>query len=162
MKILVVDDNPVDVKLFRLVLSVAGHDVNGAEAAEAALADIKHDKPRLMLVDLALPGMDGMTLVRRIKADPETRGIFVVVVTGHPSWWKQTEALMAGCDAYLVKPVNIRKLPQHLNAIATRKNGPRKPGPGFLSAELLDQLYEPARRASAKARKQRSHEHPDR
>ena len=137
MKILVIDDNPVDVKLFRAVLSVAGHDVSGAEAADAALAAIKKEKPQVILVDLALPGMDGMTLVRKLKADPETRDILVVVATAHPSWWNKAEALKAGCDAYLVKPVDTRRLPERLNEMAAHKTG------------------------RDKAKKHRRHEHPD-
>ena len=96
MKVLVIDDNPVDVKLLSTVLGAAGYDVTGAPAAAAALAAIRREKPQVVLVDLALPGMDGMALVRQLKADPETRGIVVAAVTGHPSWWKKDEALDGG------------------------------------------------------------------
>ena len=137
MKILVIDDNPVDVKLFRSVLSVAGHDVRGAPAAEAALDAIKQEKPQVLLVDLSLPGMNGMTLIRKLKDDPATRGIVVIVVTGHPSFWKEAEARKAGCDAYLVKPVNTRELPQHLSEIAAHK--PDTPRPNRLKKRKRDE-----------------------
>ena len=128
MKVLVIDDNPVDVKLLSTVLGAAGYDVTGAPAAAAALAAIRREKPQVVLVDLALPGMDGMALVRQLKADPETRGIVVAAVTGHPSWWKKDEALDAGCDAYILKPVSTRELPQRVSAMAARKTEPNPPG----------------------------------
>lgn len=162
MKILVIDDNPVDVKLFSSVLSVAGHDVSGAEAADAALAAIKQDKPQVILVDLALPGMDGMTLVRNLKADPETRDIVVVVVTGHPSWWKKAEAMEAGCDAYLLKPVSVRKLPQHLSEIAEGETGRNHPDPRSVSAELLQELHWPDTSGPDETRERGRHENPHR
>jgi two-component system cell cycle response regulator len=161
MKILVIDDNPVDVKLFRCVLSMAGHDVSGVEAADAALAAIKQAKPQVILVDLALPGMDGMTLVRKVKADPETRDILVVVVTGHPSWWKKAEAIKAGCDAYLLKPVNTRDLPQHLSEMAARKTGPDKPATRLPGGDPLRQARRAEPGAPNPAKKRRRHERPD-
>ena len=84
MKILVIEDHPAQLKLAHHVLAAAGHDVSDAGAAEQALAVIKADRPHLILLDLGLPGMDGITLVRRLKADPETRDIHIVAVTSYP------------------------------------------------------------------------------
>jgi putative two-component system response regulator len=67
------------LKLAKLVLSAAGHNVSDAEAAEQALDMIMQEKPEVILLDLVLPDIDGLTLVRRLKADPETRAIPVPV-----------------------------------------------------------------------------------
>lgn len=120
MKILVIEDHPAQLKLAHHVLSAAGHDVNDAEAAEAALLAIKTDRPQLILLDLLLPDIDGLTLVRRLKADPETHDIHVVAVTSYPEAYPKAAVLAAGCDAYIVKPINTRELPRQLDAIAVR------------------------------------------
>ena len=118
MKILVIEDRDVDLKLADLVLSTAGYDVRAVEAAEQAFAAIKKDCPKLILLDLDLPGMDGLALVRQLKADPDTRDIRVVAVTFYPEQYPQAAALAAGCDAYLLKPMNTRELSGQLTAVA--------------------------------------------
>jgi CheY-like chemotaxis protein len=118
MKILVIEDQPAQLKLAHHVLSLAGHDVNDAEAAEAALIAIKSDRPQLILLDLLLPDIDGLTLVRKLKADPETRDSHVVAVTSYPEAYPKAYALAAGCDAYLVKPINTRELSGQLTTVA--------------------------------------------
>jgi len=107
----VIDDDPVQLKLAKLVLSAAGHKVSDAEAAEQAFNAIKQEKPDVILLDLSLPGMDGLTLVRKLKADLETRAIPVVAATSYPERFARKDALAAGCEAYLVKPIDTRKLP---------------------------------------------------
>lgn len=117
MKILVVEDQRIESKLAVHVLSAAGHDVASADAAEEALAAIKADHPNVILMDLSLPGMDGLTLVRKLKADPATRDIHIVAITSYPEKFSMAEALAAGCDAYLGKPISTRTLPTTLTAI---------------------------------------------
>jgi two-component system cell cycle response regulator len=118
MKIFVIEDDPTHLKLAKLVLSAAGHKVSDAEAAEQGFLLIKKEKPDVILLDLALPGMDGLVLVRMLKADPETRPIPVVAVTAYLDRFKEKDALAAGCEAYLVKPIDTRKLPRVISAIA--------------------------------------------
>ena len=118
MKILVIEDNTLDLKLANLILSTAGHHVSAVEAAEQAFAAIKEDRPQLILLDLDLPGMDGLALVRKLKADPDTRDICVVAVTCGPALFPKAAALAAGCDAYLPKPINTRELAGQLTAVA--------------------------------------------
>jgi two-component system cell cycle response regulator len=112
MKILVVEDQPIELKLAEQVLSAAGHAVRSAEGAEQALAAIAADRPNIILLDMLLPAIDGLTFVRRLKADPETRGIHVVAVTSYPERFSRADALAAGCAAYLRKPLNTRELPR--------------------------------------------------
>ena len=106
------------LKLAKLVLSAAGFYVSDVEAAEQALQAISQQKPDVILLDLALPGMDGITLVRSLKADPGTREIPVIAVTSYEDRFEEKIALAAGCEAYLVKPIDTRRLPQVVNAVA--------------------------------------------
>jgi two-component system cell cycle response regulator len=125
MKILVVEDHAMELKLVHHVLSSAGHSVMGAEAAEQAFDAIKNDRPEIILLDMTLPGMDGLSLVRKLRADASTRDIHVVAVTGNPERFQRQEALDAGCDAYLVKPLSTRTLPQTLtDLVGAGRSGP--------------------------------------
>ena len=117
MNILVIEDNPSHLKLAHHVLSAAGYNVNDAAAAEQAIAAIKSDRPDLILLDLELPGMDGLELVKKLKADPETQHIHIVAVTSYPERYPKAEILAAGCEAYLTKPINTRTLPGQLESL---------------------------------------------
>jgi CheY-like chemotaxis protein len=117
MKILVVEDQAIESKLAVHVLSAAGHDVTGVDAAEEALAAIKDDRPSIILMDLRLPGMDGLTLVRKLKSDPTTHDIHIVAVTSHPEKFSRAEAMAAGCDAYLEKPLSTGTLSTTLTEV---------------------------------------------
>lgn len=108
--ILVVDDNPANLKLARLVLSLAGYTVRTAIDAEHAQTALLEDKPELILMDIQLPGMDGLQLTRIIKADQATRDIVVVAVTAYAMKGDEELALTAGCDGYITKPINTRTL----------------------------------------------------
>jgi CheY-like chemotaxis protein len=114
MKVLVVEDHVTQLKLANHVLSASGHNVSDAANAEQAFISIKADRPEVILLDLTLPGMDGLTLARKLKADPETREIHVVALTSYPEKYSKSAALAAGCDAYLVKPMDTRKLSDQL------------------------------------------------
>jgi two-component system cell cycle response regulator len=117
MKILVIEDHAADLKLADLVLSSAGHDVSTAETAQQAFAAIKKDRPQLILLDLDLPGMDGIALVRKLRADTDTRYIHVAALTCCREKYPKAAALAAGCDAYLLKPINTRELSRELIAV---------------------------------------------
>jgi CheY-like chemotaxis protein len=121
MKILVIEDHPTQLKLAHLVLSAAGHEVTGAGGAEQAFITIKADRPQLILLDLVLPDIDGLALVRKLKADPETRDIQIVAVTSYPERYPRTAALAAGCDAYFVKPIDTRGISSQLTVVAEKR-----------------------------------------
>lgn len=127
MKIFVIEDQPAELKLARQVLGAAGHEVAGATAAEYSFLSIKEERPDIILLDMNLPGMDGLTLARKLKADAATRNIHIVAVTSFPERYSRAKALEAGCDAYLVKPLSTRTLPQQLNDVMTGESGCQVP-----------------------------------
>jgi two-component system cell cycle response regulator len=106
--ILIVDDNPVNLKLARVLLAGAGHDVRTAGDAEQALELLESWLPRLILMDIQLPGMDGLTLTRRLKADARTRDIVVVALTAYAMKGDDEKALASGCAGYITKPLDTR------------------------------------------------------
>jgi CheY-like chemotaxis protein len=108
MNILVVEDNPTDSKLVGLLLAAAGHGVRSVQAAADAMDRVRAEKPELILLDLDLPDIDGLTFIRMLKQDDEVRVIPVVAVTAYPERWRRAAALEAGCDAYVVKPIDTR------------------------------------------------------
>ena len=120
MKILVIEDQPSELKLADHVLSAAGHFVNGLGDTAEALAAIQRDRPDLILLDMSLPGMDGLEMVRILKADPETSEILIVAVTSHPEKYPKHLALEVGCDAYLSKPLSTRTLPDDLSQVVNK------------------------------------------
>jgi len=127
MKILVVEDQPGELKLAIHVLSAAGHEVAPAMAAEEALTAIAANRPTIILLDLSLPGMDGLTLARKLKSDPATNEILIVAVTSYPEKFSRAEALAAGCDAYLYKPVSTRTLPETLRGVVEKSESDGNP-----------------------------------
>ena len=110
--ILVVDDHPGNLKLLSFVLVRRGYDVRKAANAEEALRVLQEFHPRLILMDLQLPGMDGLALTRRLKADPAHREIVIVAVTASAMKGDEEKAIEAGCDGYITKPIDTRALPR--------------------------------------------------
>ena len=109
--ILIVDDNPVNLKLLRITLALADYDVQTAIDAEQALSVLASFRPRLILMDIQLPGMDGLELTRRLKADPATADAIILAVTAYAMKGDEQRALAAGCDGYITKPIDTRTLP---------------------------------------------------
>ena len=109
--ILIIDDNAQNLKLARVVLANEGFDVRTASNAEDALQLLRTVTPRLILMDIQLPGMDGLELTRRLKADPATRAIGVIALTAYAMKGDDEKAFAAGCDGYITKPIDIERLP---------------------------------------------------
>lgn len=106
-RVLVVDDNPLNIELARAVLRADGFEVEvAADAAEAAL-HIRQFRPALVLMDVQMPDVDGLTLTRQIKADPATRDIVVLAFTAYAMKGDEAKLLQAGCDGYLSKPIDV-------------------------------------------------------
>jgi len=110
--ILIVDDNPTNLKLVRVLLGGEGYAVRTAMNAAEALAEIAKRPPRLILMDIQLPGMDGLALTRLLKADAATRDIVVVALTAYAMKGDEERVLAAGCNGYVSKPIDTRSLPR--------------------------------------------------
>ncbi|MGO8701030.1 MAG: response regulator [Limisphaerales bacterium] len=110
-RILVVDDNPINLKLAADLLAFEGYQILSAADGETALALIRRTPPDLILMDLALPGMDGLSLTRLLKADPATSHIGIVALTAFAMKGDEQKAKEAGCDGYITKPIDTRQLP---------------------------------------------------
>lgn len=109
--ILIVDDNADSRKLLVFLLKKNGHAVCTASDATTALVALHANRPSLILMDVHLPGMGGLELTRLLKGNPETSDIFIVAVTACALKTDEDEALAAGCDGYLRKPIDTRSLP---------------------------------------------------
>ena len=109
--ILVVDDNPVQLKLLSALLERAGHPVRTAPDANDAIALLRTYRPSLILMDLQLPGIDGLTLSHMLKSNPSQRDIIIVGVTAYGMPEDEDRVREAGCDGYLSKPIDARALP---------------------------------------------------
>lgn len=108
--ILVIEDNPANMKLADLLLRNAGHQVLGATDAEAGLLLARADLPDLILMDIQLPGMDGLTATALLKQDPLTVAIPVIALTAMAMKEDQEKSRLAGCDAYISKPLRYQEL----------------------------------------------------
>jgi CheY-like chemotaxis protein len=113
-KILVVEDNEDNRFLIVKILTREGHETVEAESGEEAVRLSSEVSPDLILMDVELKGMDGLSATTKIKADPATRHIPVVALTAYAMVGDRERAMAAGCDGYLSKPINVRELPRQV------------------------------------------------
>jgi two-component system, cell cycle response regulator DivK len=114
--ILIVDDNPVNMKLIRVLLAGEGYEVRTASDATEALGILQAFRPGLILLDIQLPGIDGLELTRRLKSQPSTRDIPILGLTAYAMKGDEERILAAGCDGYIPKPIDTRTLPGFIKA----------------------------------------------
>jgi len=108
-KVMVIDDNPTNLKLAVDVLQCEGLDVLRARSAENALKILETEVPAVILVDIQMPGMDGLSLTRLLKADARFQNTAIVALTAFAMKGDDEKARQAGCDAYITKPIDTRK-----------------------------------------------------
>jgi two-component system cell cycle response regulator DivK len=115
--VLVVEDNPANMTLAVFLLQTAGHTVLSAANAEAGLALAGEHQPQLILMDIQLPGMDGLQATALLKGDEATRAIPVIALTALAMNGDEARIRAAGCDGYIAKPMHYQDF---LATIATR------------------------------------------
>ena len=116
-RILIVEDNEKNMKLARDLLDHHGYATVPARTAEDALAAVAALPPDLILMDIALPGMDGIEALGRLRADPGTAAIPVCALTAFAMNDDRERCLRAGFDGYLVKPISVREFPQQVRGL---------------------------------------------
>lgn len=109
--ILIIDDNPLNLKLVNYLLTAKGYEIHTATNAEEAMSLLSTFQPSLILMDLQLPGMDGLTLTRQLKSDPKYQKIPIIAITAYAMKGDKEKALEAGCDGYISKPIDTKTLP---------------------------------------------------
>jgi two-component system, cell cycle response regulator DivK len=108
--VLIVEDNPANLKLIRVLLAEKGYTVRTATDAEEAISVLATFQPRLILMDIQLPGMNGLELTQRLKSEPATRDVVIIALTAYAMEDVEEKALSAGCAGFIPKPVDILAL----------------------------------------------------
>lgn len=108
-RVLVVEDNPANMTLAVFLLQSAGHAVLSATDAEAGLALARAERPHLILMDIQLPGMDGLEATAQLKGDEATRAIPVIALTALAMKGDEERIRAAGCDGYIAKPMRYQE-----------------------------------------------------
>jgi two-component system cell cycle response regulator DivK len=126
--ILIVDDNESNLRLMQAILDGEGYPVKSAMDAEEALGLLQSWHPDLILMDIQLPGIDGLELTRRLKRDPRFSGIVILALTAYAMKGDEDKARDAGCDGYITKPIDTRRLPilieEHLLRVVSKTKMP--------------------------------------
>ncbi|MFC1538610.1 response regulator [Candidatus Latescibacterota bacterium] len=107
--VLITEDNPRNMKVFKDILSVNGYNTIEAVDGEEGYEMAKEHNPDLIVMDVQLPGADGYEVTRRLKSEDDTKDIPIIIVTSFAMAGEEKEALAAGCDDYLTKPINIHQ-----------------------------------------------------
>jgi len=107
--ILVIEDNELNMKLVRELLQIGGYNIFEATDAETGLNMIREHHPDLILMDIQLPGMDGLCATKLIKKDPSLKNIPIIALTAYAMKGDKEKALLAGCIGYISKPINTRE-----------------------------------------------------
>ncbi len=118
--VLVVEDNPINMKLVRDILKSNGYRVAESTTGEEALDALKFIHPNLILMDIQLPGMDGLRAARLLRDNPETRDIPVIALTAHVMKGDEIRAKEAGCAGYIPKPIEPGEFPRQIAAFLHR------------------------------------------
>src|SRR5438105_1149117 len=125
-QILVIEDNPTNLRLVSDILEGLGYSVLAAEDADEGISLAKARGPGLILMDLSLPGMDGLAATAVLKGDPGTRDIPVVALTAHAMERDRESARAAGCAGYITKPIDLKSFRQTVtDLIAPPREAPR-------------------------------------
>ena len=115
--ILIIEDNEKNRKLVRDVLQAKGYQTIESESAEDGLQLARDRSPALILMDIQLPGMDGITALKQIRADPQLQGIPVMAVTAPAMTHNRKTIMAAGFDGYQSKPINLKEFLEEVRRV---------------------------------------------
>ena len=115
--ILIIEDNEKNRKLARDVLQVKGYRTIETETAEEGLKLAADQSPALILMDIQLPGMDGITALKQLRADPKTKNIRVIAITASAMTHNRTTMLAEGFDGYQTKPISLKDFLSEVNRV---------------------------------------------
>lgn len=119
--VLLIEDTPANMKLASMLLERAGYRVLQAQDAVTGIALAQEHRPDLILMDIQLPGMDGLEATRLLKADATTRQIKVVALTAFAMKGDEQRMLLAGCDAYIAKPIQYKEFLAEVARLLTQE-----------------------------------------
>lgn len=128
-RILIVEDNPDSMKLFRMVLEVAGHRVTGLSGGDRLVETVRAERPELILLDIQLPGEDGFQLQERLVKSGEPLPP-VVALTAHAMAGDKERTLAAGFDGYLTKPIDVTAFAQAVEGFLRARDSSASGAPG--------------------------------
>lgn len=109
--ILIIDDNHLNLELVDYLLTTKGYATSTAVNAEEAFKVLQNLQPRMILMDIQLPGVDGLELTKQLRADPKYNNTIILAITAYAMKADKEKALAAGCDGYITKPIDTRTLP---------------------------------------------------
>lgn len=124
-RILVIEDNPINMELVTDLLEAAGFHVYPAASGEQGLRAAEAFVPDLILMDLSLPGLDGLATTRALRKNPATSHLPIIALTAHAMKGDQETALGAGCNGYLTKPIDTRTFVSSISAFLSDANEPQ-------------------------------------
>ena len=116
-RVLLIEDQPLNMKLMRVLLDIDGYEVLEAVDAESGLAIARCEQPDLILMDVQLPGIDGLTATRMISEDPLLKHIHVIAVTSRAMSGDREKAMAAGCTGYMTKPIDTRTFTREISRV---------------------------------------------
>lgn len=116
-RILIIEDNPVNMKLAHLLLETSGHEVLQAVNALDGMAMARSHSPEVILMDIQLPGMDGLTAAQLLKADSHTSHIKIIALTAFAMKGDEEKMRAAGCDGYIAKPIRYKEFLATVDAL---------------------------------------------
>jgi len=120
-KILIVEDNPSNMRLIKLALRAKGYTLLEAIDGKEAIDVVLKEQPDIIILDIQLPKMSGIEVAGKLKKNPVFRHIPIIAVTAYAMKEDKEKIIQSGCDAYLSKPINVRKLPGKIDEILLRQ-----------------------------------------
>lgn len=123
MKVLIVEDNPINMKLTSELIKIAGYEALQAADANTAIAIAREVLPSLILMDIQLPGMDGITALKLLKGDEKTRHIKIIALTAFAMKGDREQFIAAGCDGYVSKPIRYKELFETVESVLMESKG---------------------------------------